>query len=94
MELTCISNNHLSGCKVLSLRQIVYQTNDNVNGKCFNYERICIYTDLHQHRCTIRNKFISIQDMGDCGTAYFNALLDTVCDDAVILRKRTRNLFL
>ena len=75
----------------------IYILNNNKKTKCFNKERICLYLDLHKHKCNIRFKKVNIQDIGVWRCAYYNVLQETndnsITGDALIIRRRTNLLF-
>ena len=71
-EISCITIKYLDGCIVESPIGQIYILNNSKKTKCFNKERICLYIDLHRHKCNIKFHNVIIQDIGVWRCAYYN----------------------
>ena len=96
-EISCITHKHLDGCIVESPIDQIYILNNSKKTKCFNKERICLYIDLHRHKCNIKFQNVNIQDIGVWRCAYYNILQESsnnaIKEDVLDISKRSNLLF-
>ena len=96
-EISCITNKYLDGCIVESPIGQIYILNNSKDIKCFNKKRICLYIDLHRHKCNIKVYNVNIQDIGVWRCAYYNmpqeSSNNSEKEDVLGISKRSNLLF-
>ena len=96
-EISCITSKYLDGIMVESPINQIYILNNSKKTKCFNKERICIYIDLHRHKCNIKFHNVNIQDIGVWRCAYNNMSQESsnnsIKEDVLVISKRSNLLF-